>query len=434
MHARRSTTQPEPFRHVDVCRKQSSASLGSLKFGKLRVDCCWLKSKTQWGKLRGQDTGLIYLNLTFHQPADCKLSQATITINFHEVEYFSGRNPKSDLEITEFFGPQILTGEKRERQVSETLEAIPRVGAANVNVEGIGVSRKSQVTYASRWKFTGSRFTDNSLDDSYVASSRYRQLIWHLEENDLDRQAVHHSIVHTALAFHHDTFPFYIVLQIEVKMQRRHHRALQHLVCPPRGRNAPFRTTIEPVGSKTDDPKFARLVRNIDQAMVRKNLHPVAEVSDPKPAATSDDSEINHPDENYSINDGPSGPLLGVAQRLCGNKPSGISALRRRSSSASTKSVNSSSKTTLVGYETMSQPDDQAGIRPADCEADDLLIVNSTKQTIKATTIHKHASIVALSVVRHASQLLAALIAWLILGLNELHTWLARTGKGLERD
>ena len=82
----------------------------------------------------------------------------------------------------------------------------------------------------------------------------------------------------------------------------------------------------------------------------------------------------------------------------------------------------------------MSQPDDQAGIRPADCEADDLLIVNSTKQTIKATTIHKHASIVALSVVRHASQLLAALIAWLILGLNELHTWLARTGKGLERD
>ncbi|PYH34894.1 uncharacterized protein BO87DRAFT_425568 [Aspergillus neoniger CBS 115656] len=108
-------------------------------------------SKTQWGKFRGQAAGLMYLDLTFHQPADCKLAQATITMNFYETERRRRQTNTSSLEITEFFGPQILTGEKRERQVLKTFEATPKVGAANASVEGIGISRKPQANYASRW-------------------------------------------------------------------------------------------------------------------------------------------------------------------------------------------------------------------------------------------------------------------------------------------
>lgn len=217
----------------------------------------------------------MYLDLTFHQPTDCKLSQATITMNFHEAEH-RRRRINTGLEVTEFFGPKILTGEKRERQVSKSFEATPKVGTANASVEGIGISRKTQASYASRWKFTGSRFTDDSDDESYTPNNRYRQLVWHLEENELERQAVHHSIVHTALTFHHDSSPFYLDLQIEVKMQRWHHRVRQRLVCPPRNKKALTRAKIKPVVSATDDPYFSKLVRNIDQVMVEENLHPVA--------------------------------------------------------------------------------------------------------------------------------------------------------------
>ncbi|RAH52985.1 hypothetical protein BO85DRAFT_492650 [Aspergillus piperis CBS 112811] len=72
-------------------------------------------------------------------------------MKFHETECQRRQTHTSSLEITEFFGPQIPTGEKRERQVSKTFEATPKVGAANASVEGIGISRESQANYASRW-------------------------------------------------------------------------------------------------------------------------------------------------------------------------------------------------------------------------------------------------------------------------------------------
>ncbi|GKZ25861.1 hypothetical protein AbraIFM66951_006237 [Aspergillus brasiliensis] len=379
-------------------------------------------SKTQWGKLRGQDAGLMYLDLTFHQPADCKLSQATITMDFHETSERPKMSHNSpDLEITEFFGPQTLTGEKRERQVSKTFEAIP----------------KSQANYASRWKFTGSRFTEDSDDDLYRTSgSRYRQLIWQLEENELERQAVHHSVVHTALAFHHDSHPFYLDLQIEVKLQRWHHRVRQRLVCPPRNQKALTRAKIKPVVAETDDPHFSKLVRDIDHAMVQENLHPVAEVSDPKPAVFPDDPQgKDDPDSEFSEICLPSEALLELARQLTGNatKHPSTLALPRSSSATSTQTVNSSDST-LVESETVSQSGDQAEMKPAGCEAGVPITVDPTKEVIKTTTIQERASRVALAGVQHTSQVLAALIAWLILSLNGLHAGLARAGRGLEKN
>ncbi|KAL7652325.1 hypothetical protein ACMYSQ_009618 [Aspergillus niger] len=354
-------------------------------------------------------------------------------MNFHETSVRPTIMSDSDLEITEFFGPQTLTGEKRERQVSKTFEAIPKVGTANASFEGIGISRKSQASYASRWKFTGSRFTEDSDDDSFsLSSSRYRQLVWHLEENELERQAVHHSIVHTALAFHHDSSPFYLDLQIEVKMQRWHHRVRQRLVCPPRDKKALTRAKIEPVVSATGDPHFSKLVRNIDQAMVEENLHPVAEVSDPKPAAIPDNTLSKNPDSEFTEICLPNEALLELARQLTGNKSPSTLAPPRSSSAASTQTVNSSDST-LVESETVSQSDEQAEIKSTSSEAGNPITIDPPKEITKTTTIPEHASRVALSGARHTSQVLAALIAWLILGLNGLHAGLTRAGRGLEK-
>ncbi|KAK1144943.1 hypothetical protein N8T08_004658 [Aspergillus melleus] len=423
----------KPFKYVDVCQTQSSASLCDLKVGKLRVDCCFLMSKMRWGKLRGRDSGLMYLDLTFHQPADCKLAQATITMNFHDAGSDFRRHVRigaSDLEVTEFFGPQTLSGEKRERQVSKTIEASPKIGAANASFEGIGLSRNSEVNYASRWKFTGTRFAADMSDDTCSRSSRYRQLVWHLEENELERQAVHHSIVHTALAFHHDSKPFYLDLQIEVKMQRWHQRFRQRLICPPRNRKAITRAKIEPVDTRSADPLFPSVARNLNQALIEENLHPVVEVSDPKPAILPDeiqegDNELES-DSRYLPNEA----LLALARQLTGQEaPDALTAPRRRVVMSTERDDSSSSSSTLVESGSSNERDDRTGLK-ADVlpEAGHPLSSVPKAEVAKVKTTREGGQDAMRSLVRQTSQLLTALIASLILGLTGVHSALARAG------
>ncbi|KAJ5429228.1 hypothetical protein N7491_006244 [Penicillium cf. griseofulvum] len=203
-------------------------------------------SKTRWGELH-------------NKPSETVLSPAT------------------KLEVTEFFDPQILSGEKRERQVSTT-QVNPKVGIGSSNLEGAGWSQRLDKSYASRWKFTGSRFVaapSSSSDAFYSRKSRYQQLVWHLEENELENQAVHHSTVHTAVAFHHDSGPFYLDLQIQVKLHRWHHPLKQRLVCPPRSRRAYTRARINTTSNVDPDLNFAQLARNLDHDMIEANLQPV---------------------------------------------------------------------------------------------------------------------------------------------------------------
>lgn len=270
-------SRSQPMRYVDICQTQSSASLCDVNVGRTRIDCCFLMSKTRWGQLHNKPSGVIYLDLTFHQPADCKLAEATITMNF-EHAYAIRDLPAENLEVAEFFGPKILSGEKRERQVSTTLEVNPKVGTGGINIEGGGWSQRSDTSYASRWKFTGSRFAaepSSSHDALNSRTSQYQQLVWHLDENELDNQAIHHSTVHSAVAFHHDPEPFFLDLQIEVKLHRWHHRLKQRLVYPPRSRKACTRASIHPTSDVNPDQNFAELASNLDHAMIDMNLHPV---------------------------------------------------------------------------------------------------------------------------------------------------------------
>ncbi|PYI09515.1 hypothetical protein BO78DRAFT_308414 [Aspergillus sclerotiicarbonarius CBS 121057] len=400
----------KPFKYVQVCQSQSSASLCDVKTGKVRVDCCFLMSKTRWGELHGHPLGLMYLDLTFHQPAECKLAHATITMTFRNM----GRS-RPGLEVTEFFGPQSLSGEKRERQVSTTLEANPKIGAATANVEGIGLSRKSAVTHASRWKFTGSRFAAEPSIMKATRSSQYRQLVWHLEENELEQQAVHHSTVHTGVAFHHTLEPFYLDLQIEVKMQRWHHRIRQHLVCPPRNRKALTRAKIDPVSSKTVDPSFPQLAMDLNQAMIEKNLHPVVEVSDPRPATFGDDLQDL---DKVSVSDS----LLSLARQVTGQVPPDAASTATDGSFTSPQAANSSTST-LIGS------DDGGEVQAAVPEPKDPLSSITNAEVTKANSVNPNGLHILRLVAGHLSRVLAALVASLILGLTGVQSALARAAQ-----
>ncbi|PLN85386.1 hypothetical protein BDW42DRAFT_3212 [Aspergillus taichungensis] len=428
MLSRSSSDLVKPYKYVDICQSQSSASLCDLTVGRLRIDCCFLMSKMRWGQLRDQDSGLMYLDLTFHQPVDCKLAQATITLSFQSIQQSS--SSMSPLEVTEFFGPQALSGEKRERQVSNAFEATPKFGAASTSVEGIGMSRRSEVNYASRWKFTGTRFAADTSNDSFTRSSQYRQLVWHLEENELERQAVHHSIVHTALAFHHNSSPFYLDVQVEVKMRRWRHRLQQRLVCPPRGRKAITRAKIEPPPDKFADPQFPQLARDLNQALTEENLHPVVEVSDPKPAATlADDSQDKDPDTEVESRSLPDEALLALARQLTGQEPPSVSTAPKSSLGLPTQTAESSSATLVGSTASLNEIDDQTETKSAIPDAGDSLISVPAAEVAKTKAIRDNGLYIVLAVTRQTLQLLEVTIAWLILGLGRLHSVLAQAKK-----
>lgn len=178
--------------------------------------------------------------------------------------------------MTEFFGPQTLTGEKRERLVSTTLEANPTVGIGAATLQGMRFARSSVVSYASRWHFEGSRFApDSSPLGNDSRNSRYRRVVWHLQENELEKQAVQQNIVHSAVAFTHQSEPFYLDVKIEARLQRWHDRVKQMLVCPPRNRKTCARATIHTSMRKAIDADFAKLASGLDKSMTEANLHPM---------------------------------------------------------------------------------------------------------------------------------------------------------------
>lgn len=265
----------KPFRYVDLCETQSSSSLCDVEIGKVRIDCCVRMSKTQWGKLHKKDSGVLYFDLTFHHALDCKLAEATITMKFYDNDKFRRQPDPSDLEVTEYYGPQILSGEPRQKRVLKTIEAKPRFGAYGLSAEGLKCSRTSDASYCSRWKFTSSRFAGSSKSDKHSRSTQYRELIWHLEENELERQSSRQPIVHTALAFHHHREPFFIDLEIQVKMHRWRDRIKQSLTSLPRNQKPRTIALVTPtsITSAMEDTKFSILAQRIDDEMKKQNMY-----------------------------------------------------------------------------------------------------------------------------------------------------------------
>lgn len=271
-----SSPASKRFRYVDICQGQSSASLCGLKVDNLRMDCCLLMSKSRWGQIHNQESGVMCLDLTFHQPAECKLSEATITMEFSKVDSTENENGVSVLEVTEYFGPRILTGERRECRGYTNTTFNPKIGTPmGLTAKAVSISRGSEVIHASRWKFTGTRLAAETKPSRQARRSHCRRLVWHLEENKLEKQAFQQPTVHSALVFHHKSQPFFLDIKVEAKMHRWRDRFKQSIVFPPRNRKSYTRSLIEPSKKLEGGESFRETVLNLERIMVEKNLHPV---------------------------------------------------------------------------------------------------------------------------------------------------------------
>ncbi|KAL2010816.1 hypothetical protein VTN00DRAFT_3534 [Thermoascus crustaceus] len=220
----------QSFDNVDI------ASLCYREIGKVKVDCRFRLSKSQWGVLgdRRNPAGIIYMDLSFDQPKDCKLTSATVlvTLEEQEEEFFIPRNRKSvhvysppsfgpgSLQVTDHYGPKHLSGEPTFMPLKKTYNMTPELNMFGTGGGGVGVSREKQIIYTSRWTFTGQLQPGKEKRLFGYRGTAYRTLKWELTENDLDSQSLHSKTIHTGFAFEHDMKPFLLRVEIAGKLQK----------------------------------------------------------------------------------------------------------------------------------------------------------------------------------------------------------------------
>lgn len=257
-------------------------SLASRSIGKVNIDCRLRLSESKWGLLEGsQPAGILYVDLTFDQPAHCRLSSATVLISLEEdeeddkkkgEEKDKGEVTLSRLRVCEF-GPKLLTGEpttlKRRTEYSFT----PEVNAGVGGFGGLGVKRQNSINYVSRWVLKGNTLApaDKKRKTPGIV---YRTLKWELTENELAFQPEERSVVHTGFAFGHELKRFFIKVEISGKLSDAVDR-LKHRVFPPRFKKnqGTLLTLVDPgVEAKARKENLDNIARRLEDQMREKNL------------------------------------------------------------------------------------------------------------------------------------------------------------------
>ena len=227
----------------------------------MKVDCRFRLSKSLWGVM-GDHTpaGIVYMDLAFDQPRDCRLASATVLVTLEDpfairTPYGSGRS--SSLQVTDRYEPKQLRGKPQAVPVKKTYHLTPTVNVAGYGVGGIGVDLEKTMTYTSRWSFSGQLLPAKDKETG-LHGTTYRTLKWELTENDLEAESVHNNVIHTAFALEHEGKPFHMQVTINGKLQRKTDR-IKKLLKFPSHRRKEDGTTVTEVNLGPPDAQSKRL-------------------------------------------------------------------------------------------------------------------------------------------------------------------------------
>jgi hypothetical protein len=276
----------DSFKPVGV----SSASFGSKSLGKVNIDCQFLFKESQWGTFEGRPGGIIYLNLNFGPPQNCRVQDATVTITLDEedpcLEPFNTTERLSllhesgiEAQMTPWFGPQVMGGEKKCAEITSTTKVIPEVNAGVGGVGGVGHERSKVFKHEARWSFYGQLLRRKRT---------YASLRWHLSENELEGQTFHNPKFRTAFAFEHYGKPFLIKVDIEGRLAKWHHQVKSKLKF---GANGAREGKVVTLVDFEDYRRFPRdleaIARGLPRTMEMRNLEEIpVEVQDSIPNVT----------------------------------------------------------------------------------------------------------------------------------------------------
>lgn len=186
-----------------------SPSIGEDRLGNVEVDCRFLFEECQWGVLRsgaGQHmAGIVHMELVFHQPVDCKLSRAKISLKLDEkdkvLERFL-REPlyspsKCPVQITDFYGPRYILGPSSTSYIRTSFRLEPEINVAGNGGSLGSFERSKEFVHQSQWKF-----------ETYRKHGESNVLNWEMTEDDINKYPLGRTTVYTAFAYVHSGQPF----------------------------------------------------------------------------------------------------------------------------------------------------------------------------------------------------------------------------------
>ncbi|KAK3904443.1 hypothetical protein C8A05DRAFT_31770 [Staphylotrichum tortipilum] len=200
---------------------------GRGKIGKVEVDCHFLFTKSRWGVIGTPEVpaGIIYMDLDFHQPSDCKLESATVAVTLatedgEECRLQPRDRPVPDagprpppVKFTQHFGPHEMRGKETLVQSRRAKKRTPQVEVMGYGVGGMGLDNEKVVQTTSRWRFSGRTTSDGGgIWDN--------KLQWELQENKLEREPTRANRLHTAFAFQHNASRFYMTVTVSGKLAK----------------------------------------------------------------------------------------------------------------------------------------------------------------------------------------------------------------------
>lgn len=202
------------------------ASLGAASLGKIHVDCRFLFKKSKWGTLEGRDSaGIIYLDLAFCQPSDCRLKSATVQVTLddddeHLVSEYPPHGPRTPVQIVSY-GPRHMTGEPQYERITTHNQFLPSVDVGPFGgAGGIGRESAKETVRECRWTFESHLMT-GGRKRGRKNNWAYKVLQWQITENELEAQSSHSNIVHTAFSFVHGGQPFFMRVEVSGKLESR---------------------------------------------------------------------------------------------------------------------------------------------------------------------------------------------------------------------
>jgi hypothetical protein len=191
-------------RFDNIASTHMRAGRGSI--GKVEIDCRFMFTQSHWGVIGESKNpgGIIYLDLDFSQPADCKLESATITVTLTEDDGEEARiqhRSACPVKFTDHYGPKCVRGPESLVQTRKIQNRTPEVQLFGYGAGGLGIDKEKVVQTSGRWDFSG-----------YISSTKesiwYNCLRWELKENSLEWQPTHNNLFHTAFALEHNATRF----------------------------------------------------------------------------------------------------------------------------------------------------------------------------------------------------------------------------------
>ncbi|WYZ45953.1 hypothetical protein EsH8_IX_000178 [Colletotrichum jinshuiense] len=290
----------------------SHLCVGSGAIGKVEIECKYHWRKAQWGVLGPyrHPAGIVYIDMTIKQPPGHSLSNASVLITLTEQDHVgdNGRrdrkhiqrtslNSEHAVQVTEFFGPQSLTGPKIVASEVKEKAFEPTLGAGGFfELGGMGSRRNVSRELVDSWTFKG---TVKRAKDG----EGFRSLEWELKESKTEINPFRHHIFHTGFAFEHSGRPVTMCVEVEGrlknKMRQSKHRLLRF--CSKSGDTDNSMLTQIDLSSSTTafQRQLDGIAHGLNMAMQKENLEltPV-EMPPPTPATFE---QVSPPTEQHSI-------------------------------------------------------------------------------------------------------------------------------------